>query len=136
MLKKFNSQLNSVASSDNDAKEPESTVAVPEDKQVGFMILLGKFTVKTAFFGDVEWQFSEIYPSLLEATDYTAQDLCGEEFWDRLDPGGRRHAILCLKHLAQLGVPLIDVSCADCGFTGFQIASDEESLAKPEREAA
>lgn len=87
------------------------------------MILLDKFKVETEFFELVEFEFSEIYPFLLEDAEYSPQDLIGEPLWHDLTGLAQRQAISCLKHLATMpGVPLIDVSCSCCGTSSFQIA--------------
>jgi hypothetical protein len=92
------------------------------DHKQEFMVVLDKFRVETLYFELIESLFQDIYPALLEDVDYTAQELCGEELWADLTSGGKREAIFCLRHLArQDDVPLVEVTCADCGTTQFQI---------------
>jgi hypothetical protein len=88
------------------------------------MILLDKFKVETGFFELVEFEFSEIYPLLLEDTEYSPRDLIGEPLWNDLTSLAQRQAIHCLRHLATLDdAPLIDVSCPCCSTTSFEIIS-------------
>jgi hypothetical protein len=85
-------------------------------------LLLDKFIVETDFLAIIEGNFQEIYPHLLEDTEYTPEDLCGEAFWDGLSELGQRLALLCLKHLAaQDDVPLFEERCENCGTAHFGI---------------
>lgn len=88
----------------------------------GTMILLNKFKVEAAYFDLVEANFSDIHSFLLERVDYTAEDLVGAELWADLTGFARRHAHLCLKHMATLPFSrLTDMSNEQYGKTGFQI---------------
>ena len=107
--------------------QPAISVAIKSDNPVApsdVMILLNKVKVETEFFELVEFEFSEIYPFLLEHAEYSPQDLIGEPLWNDLTGLAQRQAIFCLKHLASLpDVPLVDVTCSDCGTSSFQIAN-------------
>jgi len=105
------------------AKDVDAGLTDPMNPN-GTMVLLDKFKVDTGYFEIVESRFSDIYPFLLEDIEYTAQDLIGEDLWADQTGIGQRHAVLCLKHLAQQpGARLIDRSCLDFRKSGFQIAN-------------
>lgn len=112
-----------IIGSKNDAKEQSSTVVQRDEGQADeMMIVLKKFKIERFFFDSVECQFWDIFHALLGGVAYSAQDLCGDEFWLKLSPYARRQATHCLKHLAELpDVPLFGFSCPDRGYTVFQI---------------
>ena len=121
---------NSPAAANDSKIQPASKVLKPvempavniENQGKQLVILLDKYTVEADFFDEVESQFCEIYPSLLDDVDYTPAELVGELFWANLTDLGKRVAILCLKHLAtEPDVPLVDLTCVDCGITRFAI---------------
>ena len=103
-------------------KSMESQAVGVEGQASELVIVLDKYTVEEDFFDAVEEQFSEIYSSLLDDVDYTPAEVVGELFWANLTDLGKRVAILCLKHLAtEPDVPLVDLTCVDCGITRFAI---------------
>ena len=83
---------------------------------------MGKYTVEAHFLDDVDRKFCEIYPSMVDEVSYTPAEIVGEMFWAKLTAMGQRLAILCLKHLAtEPDVPLVDLTCTDCGMTSFAV---------------
>jgi hypothetical protein len=107
----------------NQALQATETPAVQdEDTETELVILLDKYIVEADFLDEIESQFIDIYPALLEDVDYTPAELVGEIYWANLTDAGKRLAILSLKHLATEGdVPLVDVTCDDYGITSFLI---------------
>lgn len=86
------------------------------------MILLDKFLVDAGYFDLIESSFSDIFPFLLDDTDYSAEDLVGAELWAGLTGFGQRQAHLCLKHIATMpGARLTDLASVDSRKTGFKI---------------
>lgn len=85
-------------------------------------VILDKYVVETEFFDTVECNFWGILPHLLEETDYTPEELCGEALWTELSEHDRRIAVLCLKHLASLeNFPLYEERCAASNTVHFRI---------------
>lgn len=101
----------------------EAPVMHDEDAEPELVILLNKYVVEADFLEEVEGQFHDIYPALLDDVDYTPAEIVGEIYWANLTNVGQRLAVLCLKELAtDPEVPLIDVTCEDCGISSFIIA--------------
>jgi|GEM_PF-6289619 len=85
------------------------------------MILLDKFKVDTWLFESVTSHFNEMLPYLLKDSEYTWQELLGEDFWADLTVP-RHLPSLCLKHLAQQpGSQLSVMPLTGCDTTYFQI---------------
>jgi hypothetical protein len=83
----------------------------PTKSHANVKIELDKYWIDGQAILDAEEQFAAIYPFLIAGIDYTPEDLLGHEYWANLNALARRTAIICLKHLAELGdVPLVDVS--------------------------
>lgn len=105
-----------------DASAVQEAMHAVEDHDTELTVLLEKYVIETEFFDTVERSFWEIYPHLLEDTDYGPEDLCGEDFWGELSELGQRLALLCLKHLAaQEDFPLYEERCVACGTAHFRI---------------
>jgi len=87
-----------------------------------YTIVLDKFAVDTMLFELVEEKFNDILPWLLEAVEYTPEELIGYEWWTELTTLSKRQAHLCLKHLATLpDTRLSDMGIQNCGKTTFRI---------------
>lgn len=97
-------------------------ITSPMDPQ-DFTLVLNKFKIDTWLVESVQAHFDEILPYLLQGSEYTWQELLGEDFF--ADVTMPRHlAMLCLKHLATLpDAALIDRSYPGCDTSFFQVAS-------------
>lgn len=92
------------------------------DQEAESVSILDKYVVPAELLDLVERQFCDIYPALLNDTTYTPMEIIGEVFWANLSNVGKRLSILCLKHLAtEPDVPLVDLTCEDCGITNFAV---------------
>jgi hypothetical protein len=115
-------QVSHVSSDKGGAKNLNPIPESDDIQYLVFTIVRDKFLVETDFFDSIELQFNEIYPALMEEVDYSPQDLCGDAFWADLSDLGQRLAVHCLQHLATLpDVPLLDMSCPNCGTTCFAV---------------
>lgn len=84
-------------------------------------ILLGKFKVDTWLLENVQAQFNEVLPYLLQGSGYTWQELLGEDFGADLAVPRHLH-LLCLKHLAQQPDSQLTVmTLTGCDTTYFEI---------------
>lgn len=68
----------------------------------GYITLQGKYSTEVEFFNEVKGFYKDIQIFLLPGVDYTAEDLCSEEYWAYLPTYRQRMAVLCLKHLTTL----------------------------------
>ena len=86
-----------------------------------FTIVLCKFKVEAWLLESVQAHFDEILPYLLQGSEYTWQELLGEDFF--ADVAVPRHLpLLCLKHLAQQpDSQLTVVPLTGCDTTYFEI---------------
>jgi len=86
-----------------------------------FMVLLDKFKVDTWLFESVQAHFKDVLPYLLQGSEYTWQELLGEDFG--ADLAVPRHLpLLCLKHLAQQpDSQLAVMPLSGCDTTYFEI---------------
>ena len=66
------------------------------------IIFDGKFFTAVGFFDDVKRMYMDIEVFLMRDVDYTAEDLCGQEFWEAHDSCMQRMAVMCLKHMTTL----------------------------------
>jgi len=80
---------------------------------VEFLVLLhANRVVKLAFFDEVRNLIEEIRPALERDVDYTAEMLCGPEFWKSLSATECRMAGMCVAFIVrQEMVPLV---CSVC----------------------
>lgn len=83
------------------ATDPLTTVRV---------VLPDGYSVSGAFLSAVQAQVEDVLPQLKPGHAYTADELCGPEFWNDLGPGEQRNAGRCLAYLvAQGALPLVHV---------------------------
>ena len=66
-----------------------------------YIMLDDKWCVPEEFFNRIKNQVTEIIPAVTPDTDYTLQDLCGNEFWLPLPFGDRKLAGRCMVYLVQ-----------------------------------
>lgn len=57
--------------------------------------------VPKSLYRDVELRVMEVIPALAITQNYTAQQLCGDEFWLSLSMGDRRLAGMCIRQMAK-----------------------------------
>lgn len=65
------------------------------------MVLPRGNAVPKPFFDNIMLLVREILPALERDISYTAEMLCGEDFWKSLSAGERRRAGMCLSNMVQ-----------------------------------
>jgi len=86
------------------------------------MVLLDKFKVESWCFESVVSQLESTLPILLRETDYTWQDLLGEDFWVDMCGLPSHLPSICLQHFAQQpDSPLTASPYYGVGVTTFQL---------------
>ena len=74
------------------------------------VVLSDGYSISGDFLSAVQAQVCEALPYLEPGSTYTADELCGAEFWTDLSPGEQRNAGRCLAYLvAQGALPLVRV---------------------------
>ena len=72
----------------------------PLRQNVSVMIFIGDgYTVACEFYDSVKHQVEEVLEAIQRDVLYTAEALCGAEFWSLLSKGERRLAGRCLAHM-------------------------------------
>jgi hypothetical protein len=68
-------------------------------------------TVKDTFYKMIFQRIDEVLPAVVPGIPYTAEDLCGKEFWKHL-ANERTLAGKCVAHLVRSGkLPFVMVGC-------------------------
>ena len=74
------------------------------------VVLSDGYSISGDFLSAVQAQVCEALPYLEPGYTYTADELCGAEFWNDLTPGEQRNAGRCLAYLVAQGtLPLVRV---------------------------
>lgn len=69
------------------------------NEPIHYMVLNDGQPVTKTFFDRVRQKVNVVIPALNPVERYTAEMLCGDEFWSALDNGERRLAGRCLAHM-------------------------------------
>ena len=77
-----------------------------------FVVLHAHAIVALAFFEEVRKRVEEIVPALEHDVDYTAEMLCGKDYWKSMSARCRRMAGMCIAFMVrQEMLPLVCSAC-------------------------
>lgn len=86
-------------------------MSTPDNIEKYILLHDGKI-VNKAFYDMIIERIADVLPAVIPSVSYTAEDLCGEEFWRTLDDGHRRRAGKCMVHMVKTGkLPLQIQGC-------------------------
>ncbi len=71
---------------------------------VDYLVLRPNLTVPKRLYEAIRQQVLEIIPALSPDTEYTLEDLCGNDFWGDMGDGNRRLGGRCMAYMVEHGL--------------------------------